>query len=507
MREIIESTRLDHIGIRVSSEEVALPFYEALGFEVDRRVLYVTVLRHRTHGLELNLVCNANHANDGDNILQDMPDKYPGVTHFALSVPSVDAIVPALKAAGIPISEGPVDLEPASIREVFVRDPDGNTIEFTERVGDNPPPRSPDAARIAELEAQVAHWRQRAEASAPSPMQAMFDKILGKWTSMHLSAAAELGLADVIGDGTATAAQIAEQLGCHEESTYRLLRGLASVGVFTEHPDGRFENNASSTLLREDTPGSVKRLARFVGDAPLWNAYSSLAESVRTGTPAFELQHGCSIFEYLAREGNEHHASLFHQSMAASSQRAGRAAVAAYDFSGHGRIVDIGGGIGQLLVEILDQTDDPELSCVLFDLPEVVANAPAVLEAAGYSERVEVIGGSFFDGVPPGDTLILKQILHDWSDEACTHILQHAAAQLADDGRLLIIEHVLSEDPAQPAGKLLDLEMLIMTQGGKERTERQWRALLEGAGFELQRIVETGGSNKVLVALPTPQAG
>lgn len=322
------------------------------------------------------------------------------------------------------------------------------------------------------------------------PPQAVVMQLLAsKMAAQALSQIAELGIADLLKDGPRPTKEIAAEAKINEDAIYRALRALAAFGFFTEHPNRTFANNPNSELLRTGVPGSLRAMARWLGEEnSWWKAWGHLSYSLRTGESAAEITFGSNAFEFMTR--NPRINSIFQSAMSDFSAMTARAVCQAYDFSGINHIVDVGGGHGYLLSSILDKI--PDATGTLFDLPEVVENADPTLKANGNSNRITKVGGSFLDTVPAhADAYVMKHIIHDWDDPRCIQILQNCRKGLRPNGRILIVEQVLSDAPESAFAKVLDLEMLVVTPGGRERTADDFRTLLGKAGLHLSRIVPT----------------
>jgi SAM-dependent methyltransferase len=305
-----------------------------------------------------------------------------------------------------------------------------------------------------------------------------------------IHAAARLGLADAVAAGSSTVDELAEATGAHRTSLARLLRALTSLGIFAEDPTGRYRATPLGDALRADHRQSARPLAMMLGARFIWEPLGWLDDAVRTGQTAFERVHAAPFFRYLGEHPDD--AAVFNAAM--SSMPAFLAGmIEAYDFSPFRRIVDVGGGRGALLAAILDA--NPQARGVLQDLPSVVAEA-AALRRDGIAERCEIVGGDFFDGVPEGgDAYLLKGIIHDWNDEAAVAILRNVRRAIRPNGRLFLLETVLtgSDDPGR---SMMDLLMMVLT-GGRERTEDEFRSLLQDAGFALIRVIPTSGHSIV----------
>lgn len=315
--------------------------------------------------------------------------------------------------------------------------------------------------------------------------------ITGYWRSRVVYLAARLGIADVLRDGPLTVEEIAAEVEAHPRSLHRLLRALASLGIFRERA-GRFELTASAELLRGDSPESMRSLVLAIGDAP-YAAWGEALHSIRTGEPAFDQVFGKSFFEHLA-EGTEA-GRVFDEAMRAQSDLSHAAVAEAYDFSRFRRVVDVGGGTGSLLERVLRA--NPEAEGVLLDRPHVVDRARARLAGSGLTERIEFVGGDFFTEVPAGDAYLLAMVIHDWDDEQAVRILSACRRSLLPGGRVLLSELVVPLGNAPFFGKLLDLDMLVNV-GGCERTEQEYRDLLDAAGLRLTGIVPAYSPRSVL---------
>ncbi|MEA2565547.1 MAG: hypothetical protein QOD49_724, partial [Actinomycetota bacterium] len=317
------------------------------------------------------------------------------------------------------------------------------------------------------------------------------------WVSQMVHVAAKLGLADRLADGPKTADELAQATETHARSLYRLLRALASVGIFSEDDDQRFSQTPLSEILRRDVPGSQWAMAVMMGDEH-YHAWGDLLESVRTGRTAFDRLYGKPMFEYLGEHPEQ--AEVFDAAMTSIHGRETQAVLDAYDLSGIGVLADIGGGNGSNLTGILGRY--PEMKGVLFDLPHVVGRAAVNLDKAGLSNRCEVVGGDFFGPIPvEADAYFLRHIIHDWDDEKAGLILRNIRTSMPRRAKLLVVEHVLPPGDEPSFGKLLDLNMLLLP-GGVERTAEEFRRLYEGSGFRLSRIVPAQGDLSVIEGEP-----
>jgi ubiquinone/menaquinone biosynthesis C-methylase UbiE len=326
-----------------------------------------------------------------------------------------------------------------------------------------------------------------AMATEPTPQQVMIKMVAGLWLSRAIYIAAHLGLSDLIKDGPRTAAELALATDTHAPSLYRVLRGLASEGIFVEDENGRFHSTPLAATLQSDIPGSMRATAISELGGEHLDGWRNVMHSVKTGDIAFDNHFGKSVWEYYAE--NPEDSRIFNQSMTSISEWVNDAVTTAYDFSGFEKIVDIGGGHGSLLAAVLSVS--PEAKGILFDRSDVVEGAGNVIEAKGVQDRCEAVAGDFFSSVPEGaDAYMMKFIIHDWNDEQCVQILRNCRQAMNPGGKLLVIEMVIPTGNENHIGKLFDLNMLVMT-GGRERTEEDFRTLYQKAGFRLTRVVRT----------------
>jgi hypothetical protein len=316
----------------------------------------------------------------------------------------------------------------------------------------------------------------------------MMGLLAGKWVAQAIGVAAELGIADLLKSGARTSKAIAEAVNASEDGIYRLLRALASIGLFAESAQRRFRLTSLGKLLCSDGPNSCAGYAALGVHDVTWRPWGELRHSVRTGEPAFDRIFGMSAFDYLAQSSDA--ARVFDRAMTSISTFESRAVVRAYDFSKIGTLVDIAGGHGLLLGTIL--AANRRLRGILFDLPHVTAGAPAVLEGLGVAGRYEIVSGDFFTSVPEGgDAYVLKHIVHDWDDERAARLLGNCHRAMRPGARLLIVDASILPGNHPHLGKLLDLEMLVMSPKGRERSAAEFGTLLRQAGFRLRRIVPT----------------
>lgn len=304
--------------------------------------------------------------------------------------------------------------------------------------------------------------------------------------SQCIYVAAKLGIADLLKDGPRSSEELARETGTHAPSLYRILRLLTAVDLFAESEERSFTLTPLGVYLRTGVPGSMRTMALAYGEKPFWPVWGALLHSVETGKPSFHQVFGLQTFDYYAQHPEEW--DLFNDFMTELTVNVAPTVAGAYEFSANATLVDVGGGHGQMLASILQ--NHLTLHGVLFDLPHVVAGAPALLEAAGVSDRCQVVGGDAFAAVPTGyDTYMLSRVIHDWDDERSVAILSRCYQAMKSQGRLLLVERVLPTDRA-PALHMLESDVIMLVApGGKERTEAEYRTLLDAAGFDLTRII------------------
>jgi hypothetical protein len=325
------------------------------------------------------------------------------------------------------------------------------------------------------------------------PQDQMNRMLTGYWVSQTLYAAAKLGIADLLVDGARSAEDLAEATRTHAPSLYRLLRAAASVGVFAEDGERRFSLTPLAECLRSDVPQSQRGLAIMNGEEH-YRAWGELLYSVQTGKPSFDHLYGMPCFDYLSE--NPEPAAVFDEAMVGVHGRETAAMLDAYDFSGIGKLADIGGGNGSLLTSVLRKY--PSMRGLLFDLEGVTGRAKERVRAAGLADRCDIASGSFFESIPSGaDAYLMRHIIHDWDDERAATILKNVHRAMEPDSRLLLVEMIIPPGNEPSFGKLLDLTMLVLP-GGKERTEEEYRRLFADCGFELARIVPTDSEISVI---------
>src|SRR5262245_56004333 len=327
--------------------------------------------------------------------------------------------------------------------------------------------------------------------------QLLFRLGLGYMVSAALQTVLQLEIADRLAGGARRVSDLAHEADVNEDALYRVLRTLASVGVFDEQAPRTFGLTAAGEFLRKGE-GSFYDMGLFITSPFHFRAYAEMLYSVKTGLPGGERVAGKPLFEYFAE--NPDFSRLFNNAMTGFSANVVPAVLKVYDFTGIDTLVDVAGGHGQVLTSILQQY--PKMRGVLLDVDHVIAGAQPLVDRAGVSDRCRTESGDFFRAVPAGgDAYIMKHIIHDWDDARATSILKNIRQALAGKprGRVILIESVLQAGNAPDLGKLIDLEMLMLP-GGRERTEDEFRALFAGAGFALTRVVPTESPLSVVEA-------
>jgi len=329
-----------------------------------------------------------------------------------------------------------------------------------------------------------------------SPPEEMIGLITGYWVSQAVGVVARLGVADTLAGGPRPVEESAVAVGADEGALYRVMRLLASLGVFAEEPPGTFALTALGDTLRSDSADSVREFAITQTAPGHWLPWGKLVDSVLTGEPTARAALGMDLFEWYA--ANPEEAAHFSAAMGNLSGLAAAELTRVYDFSGAGTVADVGGAHGVLLRAVLSA--NPAVRGILFDLPHVIADAADAWAGDGLGDRCELVSGSFLEAVPDGaDVHLLKQILHDWNDEQATRLLRNCHRALAPGGRVLVLEMVVPPDNQPSRAQAMDINMLVLL-GGRERTALEYERLFESAGFRLEQIIATRSPFSVLEA-------
>lgn len=332
----------------------------------------------------------------------------------------------------------------------------------------------------------------------PPPL-ALLELGTGAWPAQALYVVARLGVADALKDGPKSTEELARVTDAHEPSLFRVLRVLASLGVFEERQDGTFGLTRMGHYLRRDVAGSMRDGILYYNDPYHWSAWNGFYQGVKTGQGAFVEVHGTGHYDFLAHHPEEQR--VFDTAMRSLSSSASVAVARSYDFSGVRTGIDIGGGIGTLIATIL--RENPEMRGVVFDQPAVEALAREHLRDVGVADRCEVATGSFFESIPGGmDVYLLKNVLHGWDDEHALTILRNCRAGMGPGARLLVIDMIMPEGPEPFFGKQLDLLMMMLYAVGRDRSVPEYAKLLEQAGLKMSRVVHTYTPVSILEAVP-----
>ncbi len=338
--------------------------------------------------------------------------------------------------------------------------------------------------------------------SGGSPSEVMLRLTSGLLVASAIYAVVKLGVPDLIGDEAKTALELAEATGTHEPSLYRFLSTLVSIDLLTRDANDQFALTPVGATLRKDVPGSLRAWALSQLDKEHFRAWGDLLHTLKTGETAFKHQYGMDVWQYRAQHLEQ--SQLFDESMANLIGVFNQALLESYDFSSVQTLVDIGGGNGSLLINILKH--HPQVKGILFDSPHVAEGAVAHITEAELSDRCTSIGGDFFVSVPSGgDMYLLSRVVHDWDDEQSVAILKNCRRVMSPDHKLLLVERVIPAqiDSAPKSQSILksDLNMMVMV-GGQERSEAQFAKLLDASGFHLTRVIATRSVMSVIEAVP-----
>lgn len=314
-----------------------------------------------------------------------------------------------------------------------------------------------------------------------SPTRRVFDLMIGYWASQAVYAATKLNIPEHLAQGRSTSHELAAVTGTHERSLFQLLRFLSGIGVFRGDNETGFSLTPTSEMLKEDAPGSLRDLVLMYGEE-FYQAWGNLLHNVRTGQPAFEFAFGESMYPYFA--ANRESARRFDGAMSGGAFFADLPG--ALDFSGVQTVVDIAGGTGGLLCEVLDSY--PDTNGVLFDLAHVIDAARDVVASRGLTDRVSFVEGDFTETVPAGgDIYLLSRILHSRSDDTCLGLLRRCHEAMKPDGTVVVLERTIPPTGTESLGLWFDLHMMVLV-GGTERGEQEYTELLERSGFVLQAV-------------------
>jgi O-methyltransferase domain/Dimerisation domain len=335
-------------------------------------------------------------------------------------------------------------------------------------------------------------------AHQPSPQDHIMQLATGYIASSSIQIAATLGIADLLKDGPRSTAQLAAATGTNEDRLYRVLRALASVGVFTETESRTFALTPAAEVLRSDVPGSIRAMAIWMASPLHFRVYAEMMHSIKTGETTAEHVIGKPMFEYLT---DDPEGEIFNNAMTCFSKITVPAVLEAYDFSGIGTLVDVAGGHGAFLRAILSKY--PEMRGIVLEMEHVAQGAKQLPENQALAHRCQFLASDLFAEFPcQADAIIMKHIIHDWDDDKAQLILRNCRKALAGkpNAKVLVVDPVIAPGNAPEFGKFLDIEMMTFP-GGRERTEEEFRRLLASAGLRLTRVVPTKSPVSVIEAV------
>lgn len=327
--------------------------------------------------------------------------------------------------------------------------------------------------------------------TVPDPSTELMQMINCYQVSQAIHVAATLGVADQLKDGPKPYDVVARTCGAHPASLYRLLRALAAVGVFHETSNKEFSLTPLGACLTSDAPGSRRNYARGQ-----WKSWGNLLHCIKSGESASEYTYGKDAWTYRKQHPEEQ--AIFNDAMTGNSRSESQAVLEAYDFSRFTCVVDVGGGQGLLLKEILLAC--PSARGILFDQPHVIASAQQV--PTELAQRCQLVAGSFFEAVPQnGDAYLMKAILHDWDDGKSIEILRTCRRAMSPKAALIVIERVVGSPNESQDSKFSDLNMMVQ-YAALERTRQEFHDLLKGGGFELAEVVPTRSPMSIIIGKP-----
>lgn len=307
--------------------------------------------------------------------------------------------------------------------------------------------------------------------------------------SQSISVAAKLGIADLLAEKPKRVEELAAATATHPQALYRLLRALASFGIFAEIEERQFELTPNAALLKSDVPGSLRGYAIVMGAQWHWQMWKDVLHSVKTGESAFEKVYGTSFEDYY--QENPEDAANFDAAMRGALTLSDRAILSTYDFSSFNKVVAVATGSqgdGRLMASILQQ--NPSIEGVHLDTPSRIEGAKAAIETAKVGDRCQLISGDFWESIPAGgDVYIVNNLIHDYDDDNAGKILGNLRRAIGNNGKLLVVEMIVPPGNEPSLAKILDVEAMIMTPGAIERTAQQYRQLLQKAGFKVTRII------------------
>jgi hypothetical protein len=341
------------------------------------------------------------------------------------------------------------------------------------------------------------NWQRLKQARTSLSSIPLLEMAMGAWVSQAIYVAAKLGIADVLSDGPKSCGEIAALTRTPAPSLSRLLRALRSLGVIDTVECGKFELTALGGPLQAKRPGSLRALVLTLGDIH-YEAWGALLHSVKTGAPAFPSVFGARLFEFLDQDGDA--GDTFQEAMSDVSALVSQAVLLAYDFSGIHVLADVGGGCGQFLMAVLDAV--PDMDGILLETPAVIAAATRKLASHPCRHRCAFVPGNLLEAVPRGaSAYLMSGVIHDWDDDQAIRILDNCRRAMTPNGKVLVVETVLPLEEESRIAALLDLNVLVMN-GGRERTENDFRELFHAAGLQVTRLVPTLAPQWVIEGTP-----
>lgn len=316
------------------------------------------------------------------------------------------------------------------------------------------------------------------------PESLMMKFILAKWISKPIHVVASLAIPDLLAEGDKSIDDLSDITNTHGDSLYRIMRALSSVGIFTEPENRTFANTPLSECLTTDRLRSTALMFHSWWHDKMWD---NLLHTVKTGEPSFEHAFGMTAFDWFERNPDE--AKLFHDANNYKAASSHRVIADEYDFKGVNTVIDIGGGFGGLIIEVLKA--NPAVNGIVADMPGVVSQIGETIKKHKLEDRMSAVECDFFEKVPAGkDIYILSHVLHDWPDDRCETILGNCRQAMNSDSRLIIAEMIVPPDNSFSISKLLDIEVLLMG-AGKERSEEEFSNLIDNSGLTLARVINT----------------
>jgi hypothetical protein len=327
----------------------------------------------------------------------------------------------------------------------------------------------------------------------PSGREKVLSIVAGEWVAQGMYAAARFDIAGHLLEGPKSAQELAKLTQCNEENLYRLLRMLASVGIFHEGDNRLFSNTEASELLAKDHPQSLRALTLFYSEE-MSRSWGSVSDCIKKGKPAFDLVYGQPVFDYF--RAHPQSAAQFNSAMKEKSKAVVSSCLQSFDFGRFNAVYDIGGGVGHFLSALMNKHS--HMRGLLYDVPEVIAAARNTMNG----ERCNLLSGDFFHQIPQGgDAYLLKSVLHDWNDQDAERILEKCREAMPKHAKLIVIEPILTSANQQEAAKMMDVHMMVVT-GGKERTVEDFKNLFDRAGFAIESITKTETEFSIIQAAP-----